>query len=109
MTHDISTGEPLYQVLWPLGRKMVSTYAAAPRVSDLNDKTICELWDGVFRGDEIFPLVRNYIKARFPRAKFVEYSKFDNFHSVREHAAADRLPEQLRRYGGDVAIVGVGA
>lgn len=101
--------EPCYEVLWPLSRKAVRATAAAPRIPDLNGKTICELWDVVFRGETIFPLVRDYIKARFSRAKIVEYSEFGNFHGAHERTATAALPEQLRRHGCDAVIVGVGA
>jgi len=49
----MSTNEPHYDVLSPLSRKAVKTTAAAPRVPDLNGKTVCELWDVIFRGETI--------------------------------------------------------
>lgn len=101
--------EPHYDVLWPLSRKVVKATTPAPRLTDLNGKTICELWDVIFRGETIYPLVREYIKARFPRAKFVEYSEFGNFHGARERTVMAGLPEQLRNHGCDAVIVGIGA
>lgn len=101
--------EPHYDVLWPLSRKAVKKTAAAARVPDLNGKVICELWDVIFRGETIYPLVREYIKARFPRVKFVGYSEFGNFHGVHEHQVTATLPEKLRALGADAAIVGIGA
>jgi hypothetical protein len=103
------TKEPRYDVLWPLSRKAVKATAAAPRLPDLNGKTVCELWDVIFRGETIYPLVREYIKARFPRVKFVEYSEFGNFHGAREHEVIATLPAKLRAHGADAAIVGIGA
>ena len=101
--------EPRYDVLWPLSRKAVKATAAAPRIPDLNGKTVCELWDVIFRGETIYPLVREYIKARFPRVKFVGYSEFGNFHGAREHQVTATLPDKLRAHGADAAIVGIGA
>ena len=103
------TNEPRFEVLWPLSRKAVKATAAAPRAPDLNGKTICELWDVIFRGETIYPLVREYLKARFPRARFVDYSEFGNFHGLREREVTAALPEKLRRHGCDAAIVGIGA
>ena len=103
------THEPRYDVLWPLSRKAVEATAAAARIPDLNGKTVCELWDVIFRGETIYPLVREYIKARFPRVKFVGHAEFGNFHGAREHQVTAALPDKLRRHGADAAIVGIGA
>ena len=103
------TNEPRYDVLWPLSRKAVTRTAASPRVPDLNGKTICELWDVIFRGETIYPLVREYIKARFPGVKFVNYAEFGNFHGAREHEVSATIPDKLRAHKADAAIVGIGA
>ena len=102
-------GEPRYDVLWPLSRKAVKATAAAPRIPDLNGKVVAELWDAILRGDIIYPVVREYIKARFPRVQFVGYSEFGNFHGPREREVVAALPDKLRAHRVDAAIVGVGA
>ena len=101
--------EPRYDVVWPLSRKAVKRTAAAPRLPDLNGKTICELWDVIFRGEMIYPLVREYIRARFPAVKFVPYSEFGNFHGAREHEVSAKIPDKLHMHHADAAIVGIGA
>ena len=103
------TNEPRYDVIWPLGRRAVQRTAAAPRLGDLNGKTVCELWDVIFRGETIYPLVREYIKARFPGVKFVGYAEFGNFHGAREHQVSATIPDKLRAHKADAAIVGIGA
>ena len=100
---------PHYDVLWPLSRKAVKTAAQAPRLPDLNGKTVCELWDVLFRGETIYPLVREYIKKRFPRVNFVPYSEFGNFHGAKERDVIRTLPDKLREHGADAVIVGIGA
>ena len=104
-----NTKEPRYDVLWPLSRKAVTRTAASARVPDLNGKTVCELWDVIFRGETIYPLVREYIKARFPGVKFVNYTEFGNFHGAREHEVSATIPDKLRAHKADAAIVGIGA
>jgi hypothetical protein len=96
-------------VLWPLARRAVKDAPTAPRVPDLNDKTICELWDVIFRGETIYPLVREYIRKRFPRVKFVEYSEFGNFYGPHSQKVGASLPDKLRLHKADAAIVGIGA
>jgi hypothetical protein len=46
------------RVVWPRGQKTVAPKAVAPRLPTLDGMTIGELWDDLFRGDEIFPLLR---------------------------------------------------
>ena len=103
--------EPRFDVLWPLSSKAKSGAAAAPRLADLNGKTICELSDMLFGGETIYPLVREHIRALFPGVRFVEYSEFGAFYSgegARESALTATLPERLRRHGCDAVIAGIG-
>ncbi len=104
-----NTNEPRYDVLSPLSRKAVKSTEAAARVPDLNGKTICELWDVIFRGETIYPLVRDYIRRRFPGVKFVTYEQFGNFHGAREAKVSAQIPAKLRAHGADAVIVGIGA
>ena len=108
---DQSAGarEPGFDVVWPLSRRSVETTAAASRLPDLNGKTVCELWDVIFRGEIIYPLIREYIKAKYPGVKFVDYSAFGNVYGPREHSVIADLPDKLRQHGADAAIVGIGA
>src|SRR3954470_14024182 len=96
-------------VLWPLARRAAKARALAPRVPDLNGKTICELWDVIFRGETIYPLVREHIRERFPDVKFVSYDEFGNFHGAREHEVSASIPDKLRAHKADAVIVGIGA
>ena len=110
MPHSASkTNKPHYDALWPLSRKAVKRSAAAARIPDLNGKVVAELWDVIFRGEEIYPLVREYIKKRFPGVKFVKYDEFGNFHGAREHEVSATIPDKLRAFKADAAIVGIGA
>ena len=104
-----SKSEGQFEVLWPLSRRAVSGTKAAPRLPDLNGRTIAELWDVIFRGETIYPLVREYIKARFPDVKFVGYSEFGNFHGAREHEVSAAIPDKLRAHHADAVIDGIGA
>ncbi|HET7343791.1 MAG TPA: hypothetical protein VFL90_20170 [Methylomirabilota bacterium] len=95
------------RVLWPRGRRTVKARAIAPRLSSLAGKTIAQLWDDLFRGDEIFPLLESALAARFPGVSFVGYRTFGSTHGAEEHAVLRGLPTRLRELGVDAVISGM--
>ena len=100
---------PIYGVLSPVSHHGVKANPGAMRIPDLNDKVICEIWDGLFRGEVIFPLVRRYLLERFPRAKFISHAEFGSFLGNREKEAIATLHGKLRSYGADAVIIGIAA
>ena len=52
-----SDGRETYRVVWPRGAKTVQATDVAPRLGTLDGKVIGQLWDDLFRGDEIFPII----------------------------------------------------
>ena len=105
-----SVRDPVYEVVWPLGKSVVSAAVdpSAPIV-DLNGKTIGELWDWLFKGPEMFAIIRQRLRERFPDVKFVDYSTFGNIHGSREAEVIAALPDLLRQHGCDAVISAVGA
>lgn len=101
--------EPIFEVLWPLARRAVRVHAAAPRVPDLSGKTVAEFWDYIFRGDVIYPMIREGLRARFPGIRFIEYTEFGNFHGARARELVGELQGKLRRHRVDAVISGIGA
>jgi hypothetical protein len=97
-----------YQVVWPRGKKVVDRAAPARRVESLNGKTVAELWDYVFRGEEIFPVLESELSVRFPGIKFISPERFGNTHSTEERDVLAALPDRLRELGVDAVISGMG-
>ncbi|MBI4334523.1 MAG: hypothetical protein HY673_24975 [Chloroflexi bacterium] len=65
------------EVFKPSGRTLAAGhYDYAPRLADLNGKTIGELWNGLSGGDRTFPLIRQLLKSQIPGIKFLPYSEF---------------------------------
>jgi hypothetical protein len=95
------------QVLWPRGRRTVTAKPVAPRLDTLAGKTIGQLWDDLFRGDEIFPLLEQALGQRFPGVKFVGYRAFGSTHGAREHDVLASLPARMREHGVDAVISGM--
>ena len=96
-----------YDVVWPLGRIVGAPMDLARCPDDLNGKTIGELWDGVFRGDQVFPVLREQLRKKFPGIKFVEHGALGQSQgNVKDYIA--KLPALLREKGCDAVISGVG-
>ncbi|MBI2906698.1 MAG: hypothetical protein HYX92_03460 [Chloroflexi bacterium] len=66
----------MYKVLSPIGKTIVEVVPRAPRLLDLNGKTIGEIWNGGFRGSASFPIIRELLRKRYPDIKFVPYTEF---------------------------------
>lgn len=98
-----------YEVVWPLGKSASETAQLADRSQDLSGKTVCEVWDQIFRGDEIFAVLEELLPKKYPGIKFVDYSKFGNTTGRKEREVVADLPNKLKEYGCDAVISGVGA
>ena len=97
-----------YSVVWPRGEKTVDVAELAPRLDTLEGKTVCQLWDYLFRGDEIFPMLEEEMTRRYPGIKFVRYSEFGSTHGDEEREILENLPKRLEELGADAVISGMG-
>jgi hypothetical protein len=97
----------LERVLWPRGRRTESARPVAARLETLQGKTIGQLWDDLFRGDEIFPILEEELARRFPGVRFVRYDAFGSTHGRHEQRVLAELPDMLRRHEVDAVISGM--
>ena len=82
----------------------------APRLADLNGKTVCEVWNGRFRGDALFPIIREQLKKRYPGVKVIPYTESSLLEvSGDTDELCESLLESLLQKGCDAVIAGVGA
>ena len=96
-----------YEVFWPRAERQQKRKALAPRLDSLEGKTVAQLWDFVFRGDEIFETLEEAMKARYPGIKFVSWREFGNTHGRDERQVVAALPERLKALGVDAVISGM--
>lgn len=100
-------------VISPLGINLVESKAIAPRINDLSGKTVGEIWNGVFRGDETFPIVRELLRKKFPGIKIVPYTEFPFFpgddRPTAQHELAKTIARLAQEKGCDAVITGNGA
>ncbi len=100
--------EPVYEVVWPLGKLVSTPVELKPRPADLSTITICELSDYGFRSEEILPQLRELMKERFPGIEFVPYTTFGNTHGPEEAEMIENLGRDLKAHGCGAVISGVG-
>ncbi|MBI2906672.1 MAG: hypothetical protein HYX92_03330 [Chloroflexi bacterium] len=102
----------MYRVVSPRGEPTVEVAGSAPRLSDLSGKTVCEVWNGGFRGFVTFPIIRELLQKRYPGVKVIPYTEFP-IQDV--HGNTDQLLERVRamvelalQKGCDAVITGNG-
>lgn len=96
-----------YAALWPRAPRQMQQRRLAPRLKDLNGKTIAFLWDELFRGDQIFDMIKTELVARYPDMHFISWETFGSTHGDHEKEALAALPEKFRALGVDAVISGM--
>ena len=102
-------GQEIYKVVWPrsAGSGAGGGFLAR-RAATLQGAVVAELWDYVFRGNEIFQALERELSARYPGIKFVHYDVFGNIHGGDEGRVLESLREKFDRNHCTAVIVGVG-
>jgi hypothetical protein len=102
-----------YEVVSPLGRDAVAQARSAPRLDRLEGKTIGEFWNGVFKGDETFPVIRRLLQQKFPGLEIVPFTEFPHApgsdHPSKQRELARRMAELAQANGCEAVISGNGA
>ncbi len=97
------------KALWPGGESAVEIIPPAARLDTLRGRQVAFLWDSMFRGDEIFPMLAARLEADFPGVEFVGYDEFGSTFGGDEHAVLEGLPERVKTLQIDAVISGIGA
>jgi hypothetical protein len=104
----LSSMEPLYDVVWPRSPRGVQRRRQADRLTSLEGRRVAFLWDYIFRGDELFPILEKELTRRFDGIEIVGYETFGNLHGADEKERVGRLPDDLRHRGVDAVVSGMG-
>jgi hypothetical protein len=100
--------EPVYEVVWPKSARGVQPRRAAARLASLNGARIGFVWDYMFRGDELFPVLERELRRRYDDLDVVPYEAFGNIHGPDEAAVVSALPTRLHERGVDAVVAGNG-
>jgi hypothetical protein len=94
LTREARAAEPVtLEVLDPTGAIEV-TNLFAPRLADLNGKTICELSNDSWEARRTFSAIRELLQRQFPTVKIIPYTEF----------AYGNIPLESAKDIGDVAL-----
>jgi hypothetical protein len=101
---NANSGDGYYEVFWPRAPKQIGQKALAPRLETLSGKTIVQLWDYLFLGDEVYRFLEEGLAARFPGVRFVSWREFGDIHGANQREILAGLPARLKELGADAAI-----
>lgn len=105
--------DALLDVHSPVGIETVRHTGIAANLDTLAGKTIAESWNGDFKGDVTFPLIRELLQKQFPGLRIVPYTQFPYRHGADDPAAQKSLARdialQAQALGCDALISGNGA
>jgi hypothetical protein len=97
----------------PLGSETLAQQSLARRLNHLDGKTIGESWNGDFKGDVTFPIIRKLLQERYPSIRIVPFSEFPYLHGADNPAQQSQLAQQIaaraKELGCDAVISGNGA
>src|SRR5688500_9271039 len=74
------SGDGRYAVDWPSGERKQYLRPLAKRLGTLNGKTVAQLWDYPFAGDEVFLALEEKLREQYPDIKFVSWREFGSTH-----------------------------
>ena len=95
-----------YAVVWPRSAKAVEIKPLAKRLESADGKTIAFLWDDLFRGDEIWPILKGELSNRFANVNFVDHEVFGSTHG--DDRVLSELPGKIKSMKIDAVVSGMG-
>ena len=65
-----------FKVVSPVGEPITKNQSLAPRLETLKGKTVCEIWNGGFGGDIVFPIIEEMLRKEYSNIKIIPHTKF---------------------------------
>jgi hypothetical protein len=98
-----------YEVLSPEPARRTEGLEPAAAPDQLDGSKVAFVWDYLFQGPELFAALATELGRRYPSMTFVGFAEFGDIHGPDEMAVITELPDRMRQYRIDAAIVGIGA
>jgi hypothetical protein len=102
-----------HDVVSPIGLEALRQSSAAGRLDRLAGSTLGEFWNGVFKGDQTFPIIRRLLQQKFPDLRIIPFTEFPHApgsdNPVKQREVAQRMAALAKEKGCDGVISGNGA
>lgn len=99
-------------VISPVGLPVTQNKGIAPRLDSLEGKTIGEVYNHHFKGDQMFGLYRELLKQRYPGIRIVPYTDLPASFVGGDPATHRRIAQEVatlaKAKGVDALITGNG-
>jgi hypothetical protein len=83
----------LLKVVSPVGETTVEEITMAPRLDNLEGKTICLIWNSAFKSNVTLSVIADLLKNQYPTAKVIPYTEMPP--SAKAPAPGTTSPEQI--------------
>jgi hypothetical protein len=99
-------------VISPVGQPRAQNKGIAPRLDSLEGKTIGEVYNHHFKGDQMFGLYRELLKKRYPGVRIVPFTElpasFVGGDPATHRRVAQEVAAMAKAKGVDALIAGNG-
>jgi hypothetical protein len=102
--------EKTYEVVSPLGERVVKMITMAPRLDTLAGKTICIHGSPDFEAPTTHPVIQQVLQQQFPTAKVIPYTDMPGWNVFASNASSQLAPfvAALKEKGANAVISGNG-
>lgn len=97
----LAENDGYHEAYWPRSARQMGLKPLARRLDTREGKTVAQRWDYLFRGDEVFALLEEGLKAAYPGVRFVNFREFGSTHSGDGKEVLAALPQRLKELGVD--------
>jgi hypothetical protein len=99
------------KVVSPIGKAITKKRSIAPRLETLEGKTVCEIWNGGFGGDIVFPIIEEMLRKKYSNIKIIPYTKFplttiNSMAQERQEGTLEAVRNALLQMGCNALITG---
>ena len=99
-------------VISPEGLQLSKTTGVSRHLDTLEGKTIGEVYNNHFKGEQMFRAYRRLLTEKYPGVKIIPYDKFPTIYvggdPVSQHNDAKRVAALAKEWGCDAIITGNG-
>ena len=102
------SGNDHFEAFWPRSPRQTNLKPLAKRLDSLKGKTVAQIWDYAFRGDEVFSALEEGFRTRFPDVRFVNWREFGSIHGAEGPDVVASLPQRFKEMGVSAVVSAMG-